>query len=190
MRLRLGLLNDPAALDRQAQRDAKDAAAKKAKAEAPTVKTEAQSQADELSGTKGKDKEADKAKKAHQPRIRPLTEAKAIEIGANFISETFIFAVGASLIFFERWYSNSKENNRRSDIADRLAELEKRDEEMKKEIEDLRTQKGPSWFWSKGSAPESRVKIEASKEQEKSKAGPEPTTTKYASNQSLMEESV
>lgn len=34
-------------------------------------------------------------------KIRPLTDNKAIEIGSNFLSEVFVFSVGASLIFYE-----------------------------------------------------------------------------------------
>ena len=155
MRLRLGLLQDPAMIDKQIQREAKEAAAKKAKAEIPTVKTEAQMRTDEAEEAKEKDKEADKSKKAHQPRIRPLSEAKAIETGANFISETFIFGVALGLLLIERWYSRTKENNRRSDVADKLADLLARDAElentvatMKKELEEVRASKGGNWPWN------------------------------------------
>ena len=163
MRLRLGLLQDPAAIEKQVQREAKEAAAKKSKAEIPTVKTEAQTKADELAEAKEKDKEADKSKKAHHPRIRPLSEAKAIETGANFISETFVFGVALGLLFIERWYSRTKENNRRSDVADKLAELETRDAEhgksiemMRKEMDELRVGKGTNWLWSR--KPEQRIR--------------------------------
>lgn len=57
-------------------------------------------------------------------RIRPLSEAKAIDTGANFISETFLFLVGGSLILFESWRSRRKENIRREDVAERLEKLE------------------------------------------------------------------
>ena len=158
MRLRLGLLQDPAVIDKQIQREAKEAAARRAKAEVPTVKTEAQTKADEVVEAKEKDKEADKSKRAHQPRIRPLSEAKAIETGANFISETFIFGVALGLLLIERWYSRTKENNRRSDVADKLADLLARDAElentiatMKKELEEVRASKGGNWPWSRRS---------------------------------------
>ncbi|KAI4151253.1 MAG: hypothetical protein LQ340_003602, partial [Diploschistes diacapsis] len=167
MRLRLGLLQDAAAIERQAAREAKEAAARKAKAETPTVKTEAQQRADDAAAAKDKEKEVDgKAKKAHhqQPRIRPLSEAKAIETGANFISETFIFGVALGMLVLERWYSRTKENNRRSDVAERMEVLEARDaelarrvEEMGRELEEWRAGKGNgtgkgrggSWFWDK-----------------------------------------
>ncbi|KAI9813364.1 MAG: hypothetical protein M1832_006322 [Thelocarpon impressellum] len=122
MRLRLGLLRDPAAIERQVAREAAEAQAKKQKLETPTVKTEAQTRADEAAAAKDKDKPRSSGSK--QPRIRPLPEAKAIDMGANFISETFLFLVGGSLIVFESFRSRRKENSRREDIADRLEELE------------------------------------------------------------------
>ena len=128
MRLRLGLLQEPAAIERQVQREAQEAAARKVKAEAPTVKTEAQTRADEAAKVHEKDKARDKATKA-KPHIRPLSESKAIDSGANFISESFLFTVGLSLILFETWRSRRKEQNRRNDVAEKLAELEARDHE-------------------------------------------------------------
>ena len=128
MRLRLGLLQDHAAIDRQIAREAAEAQAKKQKAEAPTVKTEAQTKADEAATIMEKEKgsSADKAKVIPpKPRIRPLSEAKAIDSGANFISEAFLFSVGLSLIIFESWRSRRKESSRREDVAGRIGELER-----------------------------------------------------------------
>ena len=155
MRLRLGLLQDPAVIEKQIAREAAEAQAKKAKAEIPTVKTEAQMKADEVAAAKEKGKVADKAK--HKPKIRPLTEAKAIDTGANFISETFIFTVGLTLILAERLYSRSKEQSRQSDVSDRIAELEMADRErneklseLNRELAELKAKQGPHWFWQRG----------------------------------------
>jgi optic atrophy 3 protein len=138
MRLRLGLLQDQAAIDRQLAKDAAEAHAKKAKSEIPTVKTEAQAKADIQNAAKEKEREVEKAKHPSPlPRIRPLSEAKAIDTGANFISETFLFAVTLSLIMFESWRSRRKETSRRNDVADRLKELEERDEARSKRIEEM-----------------------------------------------------
>jgi optic atrophy 3 protein len=123
MRLRLGLLRDTAAIEKQAAREAADAAAQKHKHPIPTVKTEAETVADEKAA-KEKAKAAESPKPASKPRIRPLSEAKAIESGATFISEAFLFGVAGSLIIFESWRSRRKENTRREDVADRLADLE------------------------------------------------------------------
>jgi hypothetical protein len=95
MRFRLGLLQDTAAIERQIAKDAAEHNAKKHKLEIPTVKTEAQMKADEAADAKRKDggekpKESSSSKK---PKIRPLSEAKAIDLGANFVSESFLFVV-------------------------------------------------------------------------------------------------
>lgn len=123
MRWRIGLLQDAAAIDRQVAREAAQDAARKHKHAIPTVKTEAQTIADERAAQAGH-QPSEPPKHRSQPRIKPLSEAKAIESGANFISETFLFGVAASLIFFESWRSRKKESNRRDDVADRLADLE------------------------------------------------------------------
>ena len=82
MRFRLGLLQDSAALEKQAAREAAEAQAKKHKSEAPTVKTEAQTKADEAAEARSKDS-LGKAKEPKKiPKIRPLSEAKAIDVGA------------------------------------------------------------------------------------------------------------
>ena len=159
MRLRLGLLQTPEAIERQHAREAAEAAARKAKADVPTVKTEAQAKADEIAKSKDKDKAGDKAKRA-KPHIRPLSEAKAIDSGANFISETFIFSVGLGLILFENWRSRRKEQTRRNDVADKLAELEERDQAKEKalealehEVTDLRAKGKPlAWPFSSGAS--------------------------------------
>lgn len=77
---------------------------------------------------------------ASKPRIRPLSEAKAIDSGANFISEGFLFSVGLGLIIFESFRSRRKEASRRSDVQDKLKELEDRDAEKTSRIESLQTE--------------------------------------------------
>ncbi|MCJ1291364.1 hypothetical protein MMC34_002907 [Xylographa carneopallida] len=148
MRLRLGLLQDQAAIDRQIAREAKEAQLKKHKTDVPTVKTEAQTKADEAAATKEKDKGSDKSQTTLQakPKIRPLSEAKAIDSGATFISEGFLFGVTLSTILFETWRSRRKENNRREDVAEKLRNLEEQDQakwqlldELQREVEVLRT---------------------------------------------------
>ena len=147
MRLRLGLLQDQAAIDRQIAREAKEAQLKKHQTEIPTVKTEAQTKADEIAATKEKAKGTEKAQPISQakPKIRPLSEAKAIDSGATFISEGFLFGVTLSTILFETWRSRRKENNRREDVAEKLKNLEEQDQakwelldELQREVEVLR----------------------------------------------------
>lgn len=136
MRLRLGLLRDTAAIQKQAAREAADAAAKKHKHSIPGVKTESQTLADEKAA-KEKAKDLDVPKPASKPRIRPLSEAKAIESGATFISEAFLFGVAGSLIIFESWRSRRKENTRREDVADRLGDLEESEKAARRALVEL-----------------------------------------------------
>ncbi|KAB8070142.1 optic atrophy 3 protein-domain-containing protein [Aspergillus leporis] len=122
MRLRLGAVRDNAASQRRA---AAEAALRKHKPTSPTVKTEADSKAEEDAIAKAKAAAEEAAKPAPKPHIRPLSESKAIESGATFISETFLFIVAGGLIVFESWRSRRKETTRREDVETRLAELEK-----------------------------------------------------------------
>ena len=140
MRLRLGLLQDTAAIEKQAAREAAEAAAKKHKHSIPTVKTEAQTLADEKAAkeiAKDKSKTSEASKPAPKPRIRPLSEAKAIESGASFISEAFLFGVAGGLIIFESWRSRRKENTRREDVADRLGDLEESERAARRALVEL-----------------------------------------------------
>lgn len=145
MRLRLGLLRDTASIDKQIAKEAAEAKARKQKAEAPTAKTETQTKADDAAKEKSRSGSDSKSSAAPKARIRPLSEAKAIDSGANFISEAFLFFVGASVILFESWRARRKETSRRLDVAERINELEDRDRasrhaliELEKEILRLR----------------------------------------------------
>jgi len=127
MRFRLGLLQDTAAIEKQIARDA--AEAKKP----PTVKTEAQTKADEARA-----KDPDKGKETKKkPKIRPLSEAKAIDLGANFVSETFLLAVGIALILFENARKGRQEANRREDVADQIEELQRMNKLQRKSLVEL-----------------------------------------------------
>lgn len=121
MRLRLGLLRDTAVAEKQS---AAETAARKFKSSVPTVKTEAATKAEEAAIAKAKAAAMEAAKPSPAPHIRPLSEAKAIESGANFISEAFLFVVAGGLIVFESWRSRRKETTRREDVEVRLTELE------------------------------------------------------------------
>ena len=148
MRLRLGLLQDTAAMEKQATRATAEAQAKKLKSETPTVRTEAQMKADEAAE---KDRSGDKSRSllVPKPKIRPLSEAKAIDSGASFVSEGFLLLVGVSLVLLENWRSKRKETTRREDVADKINELEENERasrralvELEKEILRLRSKNG------------------------------------------------
>ncbi|CAG8327885.1 unnamed protein product [Penicillium salamii] len=121
MRLRLGSIRDTAASTKRA---AAEAEARKHRPSMPTVKNASETRAAEDAEAKVK-AAAEEAAKPHHYRIRPLSESKAIESGANFISESFLFMVAGGLILFESWRSRNKESTRREGVEGRLAELEK-----------------------------------------------------------------
>ena len=133
MRMRLGLLQDPAVIDRQIAKEVKAAEAARRQSQAPTVKTEAETIAEENMTKQEREAAKKKVEAAHRPRIRPLSEAKAIETGANFISETFIFAVAVAVIVFEQWRQRRKAQNQRDDIREDL-------EELRVELDTVKTQ--------------------------------------------------
>jgi hypothetical protein len=141
MRLRLGLLQDPAAIERQIARELADAETRRKRmlkeASVPTVKTEAQMKRDEEIKDKERKKIEEEVKKP--PRIRPLSEAKAIETGANFISEAFLFCVAGGLVVFEFFRGKRKDANRRGDVEDRLDELEQERSDLFQKMERIET---------------------------------------------------
>lgn len=137
MRLRLGLLRDTTTAQRRA---AAEAAARKHKPTTPTVKTEAETkaEADAIAKAKAAATEADKP--APKPHIRPLSESKAIESGASFISESFLFIVAGGLIVYESWRSRRKETTRREDVESRLVELEQSEKAARRALVALETE--------------------------------------------------
>ncbi|KAK1036197.1 hypothetical protein LTS16_013902 [Friedmanniomyces endolithicus] len=66
----------------------------------------------------------EREQKAAEERKRKAEAPTAIELGANFFSEAFIFAVAAGLLVWDNWRSRRKESARRDDVAEKLAELE------------------------------------------------------------------
>ena len=126
MRFKLGLLQDTATIEKQAAREAAEAQAKKHRHDLDETSS---------SSTKEKDKDKDSTKssstetravKVAKPKIRPLSEAKAIDAGANFVSETFLLLVGAALIVGEQWRRKRQTREASSQAeneAERHAEL-------------------------------------------------------------------
>lgn len=157
MRMRLGLLQDPAIIERQIAREA-EKAEKERKAriaatiaannpDAPPrtsydVPTKVESE-EEAAARKKEEREAEKkvreeeAQRMEKIRIRPLSDAKAIDSGANFVSEAFLFLVAGGLILFETWRSRRKEANRREDVKERIEKLEAREVDFEKREQDF-----------------------------------------------------
>lgn len=105
----------------------------KERAEAPTVLTEEQAKADEASKEKQavKDKEAAKeaSKSIWKRKFRPLPEAKAVDLFADVIGDTFILTVASVLIIYEYVRSKGKPDA----TAEKITELENtlKDEEQR-----------------------------------------------------------
>ena len=164
--MRLGLLQDPAVIDRQIKKEVALAEAARKKAAAPTVLTEEEMKAEEALTEKERDAIKKKAEERIKPRIRPLSEQKAIEMGANFAAETFIFAVGIAVILVEQWRQRRKAKNARDDIREDLEEVQAELKAVKAEFEEFKA-KHPEpvsskllGFW-KGTGKKEDDKIEA-----------------------------
>ena len=161
MRMRLGLLQDRATIDKQIAREAAEAQAKKHKHNHPTVQTEAQSKLDQVAANRDRDKAKEAAKedakmtKVAKRKIKPLTEAAAIETGANFVAETFVFSVALGVLFLQDQWSKSKQSSKDEEEAEALAALKADNQtyrtsmlELEKEVLRLRAKdpdfKGPN----------------------------------------------
>lgn len=72
-------------------------------------------------------------------KVRPLNDNKAIDNGANFLSEFFIFSVAGSLIFYESYKSRRKTTEERNNIQDVVSFLQGEVDSLHDEIEVLRT---------------------------------------------------
>lgn len=139
MRLRLGLLQDPAAIDRQIAREFAEAEAKRKKTAVPTVKNEADMKADLAKTAKEKDDVSKKVKAEHKPpRIRPLSESRAIETGANFISEGFLFLVAGGLILWETQRNRRKQEREHDARDDEIERIGHENATIKGEVEQLK----------------------------------------------------
>lgn len=138
MRMRLGLLQDPAVIDRQIKKEVALAEARRKEAAAPTVLTEEETKAQEALTEKEREAIKKKAEEKVRPRIRPLSEQKAIEMGANFVAETFIFAVGIGVILVEQWRQRRKAKNARDDIREDLEAVQAELKAVKAELEEFK----------------------------------------------------
>lgn len=158
MRMRVSLLRDQSIIDKLEEQERKYQAEKRAKEAAAKVFTPTQADGDDTpeapsqpSATPAtKVPPASEHPKIDHPtthhttpaklRIRPLSEAKAIDRGANFISELFLFSVAGGLILFEALRARRKEQDRRDTVKERLELLEERkrqDDERINQLEEI-----------------------------------------------------
>jgi hypothetical protein len=155
MRLSVAALRDVAAEKRA-----------KEKAEAPTVKTEEQTRAEEAAHEKAKaekkEAKAEASKSIWRRKFRSLPEAKAVDLFADVIGDAFILAIGGALIIYEYVKSSRKPDTNAIKIAEldqqlkgeeaRIAELEeteRRQQEKVKALEDaleaMKNHPGKKW---------------------------------------------
>lgn len=194
--MRLGLLQDPAVIDRQIKKEVALAEAARKKAATPTVLTEAEMKAEEALTEKEREAIKKKAEERTKPRIRPLSEQKAIEMGANFAAETFIFAVGIGVIIFEQWRQRRKAKNARDDIREDLEEMQNELRAVKAELEEWKAkhpEPAPSkllGFWKgSGKTPdEKKVAEKAIEENQRATVHPSTLTTAPQTNESVTEQ--
>lgn len=60
---------------------------------------------------------------AQTTTIKPLDEAKAVEVGSEFIGEAIVFIVAGTLLVFDQLNNRQKEQERRAEIERRFSEL-------------------------------------------------------------------
>ncbi|KAJ7687548.1 optic atrophy 3 protein-domain-containing protein [Mycena olivaceomarginata] len=71
--------------------------------------------------------------------IRPLSETRAIENGANALAEGFLFSVAAVLILSETWRSSRSQSRRRDAVDDQIDALGTKIEELTSQVGALST---------------------------------------------------
>lgn len=105
-------------------------------AEAPTVKTEEQTKRDnELKQKHGSDpsKRRRVFPSVWSRKFRHLPEAKAVDLFADVIGDTFILSVAGSLILYEYWKSSQKPDANK----ERIEELNRRFEDLQRREDEL-----------------------------------------------------
>lgn len=135
MRMQVTLLRDVAA-----ERRAKELA------EAPTVKTEEQTRAEQKAKEKaakdGKSTSYDPGQSVWKRKFRPLSENKAVDLFADVIGDAFILFVAGALIMYEYVRSKPKTDTtseKITELNDRIAELKELEEKLEKENEENKT---------------------------------------------------
>lgn len=70
-------------------------------------------------------------------KVRPLNDKKAVENGANFLLEFFIFLVAGSLILYESYRSRVKTQNEKLTVKNDISDLQDDIIEVKNLVEKL-----------------------------------------------------
>jgi optic atrophy 3 protein len=133
MRLNVALLRNP-----EAEQRAKE------KAEAPTVKTEEQTKKDQAFKSKHGITVEEAARTNRRPpnilnvwsrKFRALPEAKAVDLFADVIGDTFILTIATGLILYEWQRSNAKPDKNFERIKELDAKLDAVEKERQEERE-------------------------------------------------------
>ncbi|KAF7791048.1 hypothetical protein EIP86_002008 [Pleurotus ostreatoroseus] len=69
--------------------------------------------------------------------VRPLSETRAIDNGANAIAEGFLFTVAAALILGETYRSSRNQTKRREGVDDKLEELQSSLERLNSRVDNI-----------------------------------------------------
>ncbi|EKM56117.1 uncharacterized protein PHACADRAFT_145226 [Phanerochaete carnosa HHB-10118-sp] len=77
--------------------------------------------------------------------VRPLSETRAIENGANALAEGFLFSVAAALIITETWRSSRSNTKRREDVDDRIGELQEQVQGLSQSVDMLTRDLNEKW---------------------------------------------
>lgn len=119
----------------------------KEKAETPVVKTKEQVEKEEelraKYGTTAKESHTtrEKPRSIWRRRFRPLPEAKAVDLFADVIGDTFILAVAGGLVIYEYNRASQKPDanlERIKELDVSLEDIKKKEEVLEEAFEDLR----------------------------------------------------
>ena len=70
--------------------------------------------------------------------VKPLTEERAAELGAEIIGDTFVYSVAASFIIFEYVHSKKKEQDTKGTQNTQIAKLNDSIQRLEREMKDIK----------------------------------------------------
>ena len=70
--------------------------------------------------------------------IKPLTDERAAELGAEIIGDTFVYSVAASIIIFEYYRSRKNEQDAEDTQNSQIAKLNDSIKSLEKEMKDIK----------------------------------------------------
>ena len=70
--------------------------------------------------------------------VKPLTDERAAELGAEIIGDAFVYSVAASLVIFEYYRSRKKEQDAEDTQNSEIGRLSESIKRLESEIKDIR----------------------------------------------------